>query len=127
MDLRDRAGALARPEERILLGSIGGPAEAALALGVLMTHIFRCTGHLDELLELLLVCIGEDAVRAVTLLFLGFIIDVHGLLGISDLLHSELYPSNFQDVALLYFIVLNSSSQPQIKYIRRRYLRFSHY
>ena len=62
MDLADGAHALARSEQRVLFARFCRPAEAALALGVLMTHIFCRAGHLNEFLELFLVRIGKDAV-----------------------------------------------------------------
>ena len=51
------------------------------------------------------------AVGAVTFFRRRFIIDVHGLLGVADLLDSELDSSDFQDIPLLDFIVLNSSTK----------------
>ena len=70
-----------------------------------MAHILEGGGHLDELLKLFLVLTGEDAVGAVTLLFLGAV-NVHLLVGIPDFLDSEFDAANFQDILLLNFVVL---------------------
>ena len=70
-----------------------------------MAHILQSGGHLDELLELFFVRVGEDAVGAVTLLFL-WAVNVHLLVGVPDFFDGEFNAANFQDILLLNFVVL---------------------
>ena len=59
VDLAHGASAAASTEERVLLGGIGRPAEAALVLGVLLRHVLEGAWHCDEFLELLILAVRE--------------------------------------------------------------------
>ena len=106
MDLAHGAGALASTEEGVLDGGVGGPAETALVLGVLVRHVTESPWHLDELFKLLLVHICENAIRAVPFLLLVSLVAVHGVVRVADLLHGELDAADLQNVSLLNFIIL---------------------
>ena len=57
VDLSHGASTAASTEERVLLGGIGRPAEAALVLGVLLRHVLEGAWHCDEFLELLILAV----------------------------------------------------------------------
>ncbi len=106
MDLTDRTCTLARSKERVFLAGFSDPAEAALALRINVRHVLSGGGNRDELLKVLLIGVRKDTVSAVTFLFFWLGVYVHLLLGISDLFDRKFNSTNFQDVSLLYFIVL---------------------
>ena len=72
-----------------------------------MAQVLHGGGHLRELLEVLLVRIGEDRVCTVAFFLLGWLlVDLHLGAGLADLLHGEFDPTDLQNVLLLNFVVL---------------------
>lgn len=117
MDLTDRASAFARSKKRVFLASFCDPAEAALALRINMRHVLRGGGNRDEFLKVLLIGVCKHTICAVTFLFFWLGVHVHLLVGVSDLFDRKFYSTNFQDVSLLYFIVLIQDS-PKSVYLK---------
>ena len=109
MDLGHCSFTFARSEERVGFVGLRVPAEAALALGVLVAHVLHSGGHFTELFEVLIVCITENAVCAVALLLLSRAIDVHLLVGVADFFDGEFHSADFEDITLLDFIVLRET------------------